>query len=370
MTQFNAVDIFSGGGGLTVGLKRAGFNVSAAIELNTDAYSTYKSNHPETSVFNQDVREISGASIQAITPTGQVHLLSGCPPCQGFSSLTAKYKKNDPRNALIKEMARLIEETRPLAVMMENVPGILTRGKRRFNALLKELEVLGYIPTYDVLQVADYGVPQFRKRLVLLAGLGFRIPLPTATHSNEPGSKLPKWRTVRQAIAGLGKPMTLDAAKTKGQPQDTDWHIVRTLSPANQKRIRAVKPGKSWWSIPSSLRPNCHKGNYRGFGNVYGRMRWGEVSPTITGGCTTLSKGRFGHPSAHRTISVREAALLQTFPKDYLIDTPHMDAACNIIGNALPCVFAEALARQCAKHIELHLSAMNRGANRSRATKG
>ncbi len=358
MTRFNAVDLFAGGGGLSVGLKRAGFSVLAAVEIDHSAYATYKVNHPDVTAYKQDIRTIDGAGLKQLAPDGVIHLVSGCPPCQGFTSLTAKYRRDDPRNALINEMTRIIDETRPIAVMMENVPGMLTRGKRRFGALLKKLEALGYTTSYGVLQVADYGVPQFRKRLVLLAGLGFGIPLPTPSHSNNPKSGLPKWRTVRQTIAGLGKPQTLEATKSKGCPQKTDWHIVRNLSPANQRRIRAVKPGKSWWSMPSRLRPDCHKGKYRGFGNVYGRMRWGDVSPTITGGCTTLSKGRFGHPQAHRTISVREAALLQTFPKDYLIDTPYMDAACNIIGNALPCDFAEALALQCATRIKQHLGSV------------
>jgi DNA (cytosine-5)-methyltransferase 1 len=366
MSALVAVDLFAGGGGLTVGLKRAGFRVAAAVEIDPRAYSTYTANHPEVTAFKQDIRTVLGSSISGLSNAGGLHLISGCPPCQGFTSLTSKYRRDDPRNALISEMGRLVEETKPTAVMMENVPGLLMRGKRRFNTFVRRLEALGYVVTYGVLQVADYGVPQFRRRLVLLAGLGFEIPLPLPTHAKGGTKKLPSWRTVRDAISGMPKPKTLEAAKKVGPPQETDWHIVRTLSVENRRRIKAVRPGKNWWSLPAELRPNCHKGEYRGFGNVYGRMKWGETSPTITGGCTTLSKGRFGHPSAHRTISVREAALLQTFPKDYLIDTPHMDAACNIIGNALPCDFAEALARQCATHIKRHLEASAKRVPRKR----
>jgi DNA (cytosine-5)-methyltransferase 1 len=355
MTRLVAIDLFAGGGGLSVGLKKAGFAVAAAVEIDDHAYSTYRINHPEVSAFKQDIRSISGTAIRELLPNKALHLVSGCPPCQGFTSLTSKYRRDDPRNALISEMGRLVEETMPMAVMMENVPGLLMRGKRRFDAFVRRLEKLGYVVTHSVLQVADYGVPQFRRRLVLLAGLGFEIPLPLPTHTKEGTKRLPSWRTVRDAISGMPKPKTLEAVKKLGPPQETDWHIVRTLSVENERRIRAVRPGKNWWSLPAELRPDCHKGEYRGFGNVYGRMRWGNVSPTITGGCTTLSKGRFGHPSANRTISVREAALLQTFPKDYLIDTPHMDAACNIIGNALPCQFAEILAKQCARYVRRNL---------------
>lgn len=129
-----------------------------------------------------------------------------------------------------------------------------------------------------------------------------------------------------------------------------NWHVV-TLSIQNRLRLQHARPGGNWSDIPEALRPPCHQGKYRGFPNVYGRMAWDAPAPTITGGCTTLSKGRFGHPEEDRTISVREAALLQTFPLNYQFDTPFMDHACNIIGNALPCVFAEVVARQCHKYL-------------------
>lgn len=115
--------------------------------------------------------------------------------------------------------------------------------------------------------------------------------------------------------------------------------------------MKKAKPGKAWWSIPKRLRPKCHEKKSAGFSNVYGRMEWKDIAPTITGGCTTFSKGRFGHPSQNRTISVFEAALLQTFPEDYVFDTPFMEYVCNIVGNALPCDFAEVVARQCAEAI-------------------
>ncbi len=217
----------------------------------------------------------------------------------------------------------------------------------------------------QILQVADYGVPQFRRRLVILAGHGFEIPMPAPTHSREGKNGLPRWRTVRETIARMPKPVRFDALRKQHlDPVNVDWHVVRAMSPKNELRLRAAKPGKGWWrSIPTRLRPPCHKGTYRGFGNVYGRMRWNEVSPTITAGCTTLSKGRFGHPQANRTISIREAALLQTFPPDYLFDTIRVDQACNIIGNALPCDFATALASQCRKSIISY-------AKRTKARKG
>lgn len=344
INELTAIDVFAGGGGLTVGLKRSGFKVVGAVELERHAFSTYKSNHPEVHAFRQDVRTVKGELLSSFSPKGEIDLLAGCPPCQGFSSLTSKYDKVDPRNDLVMEMARLIVEIRPRAVMMENVPGLLIRGKNLFEKFLDAIRSEGYVCDYRVLQVADYGVPQSRRRLVLLAGKGFQIPIPNPTHSQNPKRGLKPWRTIDMVIKKMPHPVELKDALAQS-PQAFNWHVVRTLSPQNKHRLGFARQGKSWSSIPKRLRPVCHQDRSAGFSNVYGRMAWGQVAPTITGGCTTFSKGRFGHPDEDRTISVREAALIQTFPADYIIDTPYMEYACNIIGNALPCDFAEILAQ-------------------------
>jgi DNA (cytosine-5)-methyltransferase 1 len=351
MSALSAVDIFAGAGGLTVGLKRAGFNVVAAVELEPSAFATYKSNHPEVHGFKQDIRTVSGEFLRSFSTGRCIDLLAGCPPCQGFSSLTSKYRKagkKDPRNSLVGEMARMVTEILPDAVMMENVPGLAQKGKRLFNKLLRTLRENGYIVEWDILQVADYGIPQNRRRLVLTAGHGFRIPLPEPTHSRDGSGKKKPWKTMRSAIFGLQPPVTLAEASRRGGPLRFNWHVIRNISEQNKRRLRKAQPGKSWTRIPKRLRPKCHGDRAAGFGNVYGRMSWNQVAPTITGGCTTPSKGRFGHPSGARTISVREAALIQTFPPNYIFDTPFMDQACNMVGNALPCDFAEILAKACA----------------------
>lgn len=343
--QFTAVEVFAGGGGLAVGLREAGFRTVAAVELEPHAAATFKANHSTVQVFRQDVRTVHGSMIMPLAG-GRVDALAACPPCQGFSSLTSKWRKDDPRNSLVAEVGRLADELRPRAIMVENVPGLAQKGRPLFDALLNQLHCLGYVTNWGVLQVADFGVPQRRRRLVLLAGLGFRIDMPTATHSRTGADGLPKWRTVRDAISGLNEPVTFTEAKAQGGAQAVNWHVVRQISPANVERLKRAKPGGSWRDIPEELRVPCHREGYDGFSNVYGRMVWDEPSVTITAGCTTLSKGRFGHPEQDRTISLREAALLQTFPPDYRFETPHFERACEIVGNALPCVFAEAIARQ------------------------
>lgn len=351
-TPITSMDVFSGGGGLTVGLKRAGFTVVSAIEINDHAFATYKANHPDVQAFKQDVTTVKGVFLKQLSPTGAVDLLAGCPPCQGFCSLTSKYRREDLRNELVLEMARLIKEIKPRAVMMENVPGLKQKGKVLFNKFIDILTTLGYIVEWDVLQVADYGIPQNRRRLVLFAGNGFRIPLPAPTHSMTGESNLKPWKTLKSVIKNLPSPVTLEDARRKGDPQLFNWHVVRNMTPQNVCRLKKSKPGESRTCLPDHLRPECHKGVEKGFSNVYGRASWDQISPTITGGCTTLSKGRFGHPEENRTFSVREAALIQTFPSNYIFDTPYMEHVCNIVGNALPCDFAEILARQCIKELK------------------
>ena len=346
-----AIDLFAGGGGLTVGLKRAGFKVKTAVEIDKHACATYRANHPEVKLIEQNITSLSGVQLCKLADGAKVDLLAGCPPCQGFTSLN-RSGKDDPRNLLILEMSRLAAEVMPRAIMMENVPRLTTKGEVLYQQLKTRLESLGYFlkESVNVLEAADFGVPQRRRRLVLLAGHGFNISLPNPTHSKTEKGGLPRWKSVRDTIgdsAALGTPITTLEATKLGSLSKSPWHVVRSLSPRNVERIKAAESGKSWTSIPERLRPQCHQGTYRGFPNVYGRMEWDQPSPTITAGFTTFSKGRFGHPTEDRTISVREAALLQTFPPDYVFDVPYMEHVCNVIGNALPCNFAEVLAKQC-----------------------
>ncbi len=349
--RLTAVEIFAGGGGLAVGLERAGFRAVAAIELERHAAATFKANHPDVQVFRQDVREISGAALLDLGG-GSIDVLAACPPCQGFSSLTSKYKRDDARNLLVSEVARLTEEISPTAVMIENVPGLANKGRPLFDDLVLRLEKAGYVCNWDILQVADYGIPQMRRRLVLLAGKGFKIEMPVATHSRNGDGDRERWRTVRDAIGHMGEAVPFVDAQKNGGAHLSNWHVVRNLSETNRVRLAQAKAGASGQDTPDHLRPPCHRGGYGGFTNVYGRMSWDAPSCTITAGCTTLSKGRFGHPEQQRTISLREAALLQTFPADYHFETDIFERACEIVGNALPCDFAEAIARKVAATIE------------------
>lgn len=346
-----AIDLFCGAGGLTLGLKRAGFNVVAGIELNAEIAKTYKVNHPTTKLLIRDIREITGKEILELTDLKEIDLVAGCPPCQGFSKLTDKYRKKDPRNDLVLEMVRLIEEMAPKMVMMENVAGLATRGKPLLDEFVERLESLGYLVNKGVLQLADYGVPQSRRRLVLLAGNGFYIPLPKQTHCYKGDRKrsLKPWLTLADVIKNMEKPVTLSEAKERGTPHKFNWHVVRDLKEISIERLKALKAGSSRSSLPTELRPRCHVKSNKGFTNVYGRLSWEKTPPTITSGCTSPCMGRFGHPEELRTISIREAALIQTFPRHYKFDTEYMDTACDLVGNALPPKFSQKVANECLK---------------------
>ncbi|CZX26277.1 DNA-cytosine methyltransferase [Enterobacter hormaechei] len=353
--MFSAIDLFCGGGGLTVGLKQAGYNVLAAVELDSVAAETYKANNHNTTLIERDIRHVSGAEILKSIglKKGELTLLAGCPPCQSFSTLTRNYSSEDSRNSLIKEVLRLISDIEPQMIMIENVPGMMGRGKPFLKEFMDGIEAQGYIANFGVLQVADYGVPQDRKRFVLLAGKGFEIKIPKATHSLNVNENLKKWITVKEALAGMVKPISLDEANKKGGPKAFNWHVIRKQSDINIERLKYLKPGRPRFDLPDHLRPNCHKGDNSSFSNVYGRMSWDKVSPTITGGCTVLSKGRFGHPEENRTLSVREAARLQTFPDNFIFNTNFIDRVCQIIGNALPCKFAYHMSKACLDSLKM-----------------
>lgn len=346
-----AAELFAGGGGLAQGLRDAGVRPVAAVELDDYAANIFQTNHPDVALFREDVRTVTGERLLATSPTGRVDILAACPPCQGFSTLTTKYHRADPRNFLVAEVARITHELQPAALMLENVPGLAGRGRPILDALIKELEDDGYLVSWSVLQVADYGVPQTRRRLVLLAGKGFSIPMPEATHSQRGRDGLPRWRTLRDALTVATAPIRLDEAIKNGGFKTADWHVVRKLGDANLERLRYAIPGKGRGALPNHLRPACHQNRDEGFTNTYGRMEWDQPSSTITAGCLSPSKGRFGHPDELRTISLREAALIQTFPPSYQFDGDKIDSSCSVVGNALPCLFAEAIARRVVRSI-------------------
>lgn len=327
-----AIDLFAGPGGLSLGLQTAGFEIVIAIESDALAVETYALNHPSVMVRHADIRDVDTAEVLAAAGlrVSDIQLCAGCPPCQGFSSvrtLNGHRAVPDPRNDLISEYVRFVREIRPRAIMLENVPGLLNDA--RFESAVEELEALGYPASEGarILNAADYGVPQNRRRLVLLCVRHGRVRSPR---------EVPGHRTVRDAIGGLPEP---------GSSDDPLHDIPETRSERVMELIRAIpENGGGRLDLPLSKRLRCHDG-FDGFKDVYGRMRWDRPAPTITGGCHNPSKGRFLHPSAHRAITLREAALLQGFPADYSFSlTRGKSGVAAMIGNAVPPPLAAAQA--------------------------
>jgi DNA (cytosine-5)-methyltransferase 1 len=334
-----AIDLFAGAGGMTCGLEDAGFTVIGAVEVDSLAAETYGMNHPNVRVWQDDIRNLDPIGLRAELglEEGELDLVAGCPPCQGFSTITTLNGRNvvdDERNDLVLEYARYVRAFRPRAVLMENVPGLAKDA--RMATLVQELEDMGY-PVREgvrVLNAADFGVPQRRRRLVMLAAHGSVVPFAPALATRS---------TVRDAIGGLS------AAGGSGDPLHD---VPENRSDAVRARIAKIpKNGGSRHDLGPENQLPCHR-RTNGFKDIYGRMAWDKPAPTITGGCHNPSKGRFLHPEANRTITLREAALLQGFSRDYRFSLRRGKlAAAAMIGNALPPAFVAAHARQLARSL-------------------
>ena len=288
--KYISIDLFSGAGGMSEGLRMAKFKTKFAFEIDPVASMTYKLNHKRTKVFTQDIRTIKTEKLLKSLKGQTIHLLAGCPPCQGFSSirrLNRNQPVDDERNFLINEYVRFVDDLAPYTIMLENVPGL--EMSEDFHRAIKHLKAKGYYLEYDVLNVKDYGVPQSRKRLVLI---GSRLgPISIAKPTN-------KKTTVRTTISGLPNP-----------EDSTDQ--VHKIYPHHVQRIQMLisqipHDGGSLRDLGDEWQLNCHKADNIGFNDVYGRLRWDAYSTTITGGCLNPSKGRFLHPEQNRCITARK----------------------------------------------------------------
>ena len=309
----------------------------AGVEADDLSVETYKANHPEVRVLHGDIREVDLAKLMSDLGlrSGMLDLLAGCPPCQGFSTLRTKNQTaavNDPRNRLVKEFLRFARELLPRAIMLENVPGLAEYEV--FGAVVAELEGLGFSCHSAVLDAANFGVPQRRRRLVLLGSRFGEVHFALRSTSHP---------TVRSAIGRLSN---------VGESGDPLHDVSDRRSQRVLKMIAKIPTdGGSRVALPEGMVLKCHR-TFGGFRDVYGRMAWDGVAPTITTGCINPSKGRFLHPEHNRSITPREAALLQGFPGTYVFAlTAGKYGAARLIGNAFPPQFARRLAARVAVHL-------------------
>lgn len=336
----SAVDLFCGVGGLTHGLVRSGVQVVAGVDLDSSCRFPYETNN-DARFVEADIRQLHGSQLRSLFRSETLKLLAGCAPCQPFSTYSRKgrQRRTDGKWDLVLDFGRLVRELSPDIVTMENVPQL--RDHSVFDFFLQTLD--GYHKWHEVVDCVDYGVPQTRKRLVLLASRLGPISLLPATHHHP--------RTVRNALAGM--PRITAGSSDRRDP----LHAACSLSDLNLKRIQASKPGGTWRDWPARLRAECHrKIGGETYPSVYGRMAWDSPAPTITTQCFGFGNGRFGHPEQDRAISLREAALIQTFPKHYKFvsdgDPVKFNVLGRLIGNAVPVRLGEIVGRSVLRHIQ------------------
>lgn len=316
----------------------AGYDIDAACEV------PFETNNGAAKFHCIDVAELTGKTLKKhFKEGGGVSLLAGCAPCQPFSAYSLhKTVKTDHRWSMLEHFGRLIEEAKPTLVTMENVPQV--RKHEVFQRFVQTLVTAGYSICTSVVKCADYGIPQARTRVVLLASLLGEVELRPRDAGRD------KRRTVRQVIGRL------ESLKAGEASAADPLHRASALSELNRKRMRAALPGGSWRDWDSELVAACHLGEAgQSFPGVYGRMEWDKPSPTITTQFFGFGSGRFGHPKQHRALSLREGALLQTFPARYKFvkenEAVHMKTLGRLIGNAVPVKLGQVIGESLAKHV-------------------
>lgn len=320
-----------------------GIPVRAGIDVDPDCRYPFEKNN-DSRFIKKSVQDISAAEIEELYPDGDLKILVGCAPCQPFSSYTqGRNNKDDSKWGLLYSFASLIEEIRPEIVSMENVPQLITHEV--YEDFVTKLEALKYHVTAKIVFCPDYGIPQTRRRLILLASRLGPIDIITPTHKEEGYPK------VKDVIADL-EPIAAGEV-SKNDP----LHRASRLSAINLRRLRASKPGGTWRDWPDDLVAECHKkSSGRSYPGVYGRMEWDKPAPTMTTQCYGFGNGRFGHPEQDRAISLREAAMLQTFPVNYQFLEPGKPIAIKnigrLIGNAVPVNLGRVIAKSILKHLE------------------
>ncbi|MDD0813387.1 DNA cytosine methyltransferase [Curvibacter sp. HBC28] len=341
VVAISCVDLFCGAGGLTHGFVLEGLPVVAGIDLDPVCRYPYEVNNG-AKFLERDISQVTAAELSGLFGDASVKILAGCAPCQPFSTYAQRYDSDskDGKWGLLYEFARLAMGVMPDVITMENVPTVAKH--KVFHDFVDTLRRIGYQVWSDVVDSSKYGVPQTRRRMVLLASKHGPIELIAPTS--------PKPKTVRQAI---GRLRALNAGEAA--PRDK-LHVSSTLSEKNLQRIKASKPGGTWRDWPRDLIAHCHQAESgRTYPGVYGRMEWDKPAPTMTTQCYGFGNGRFGHPEQDRAISLREAAIIQSFPRDYAFVPARGEvsftALGRLIGNAVPVGLGRAIARSINDHL-------------------
>ncbi|WP_192385760.1 DNA cytosine methyltransferase [Mesorhizobium silamurunense] len=333
-----AVDLFCGAAGLSLGLRESGIAIAGGVDLDPACRYPFEANIG-AKFLEGDVCDLSAQTVAEMYGTARIRVLAGCAPCQPFSGYTTKRRGIDPRWQLLLEFLRIVQQAKPEIVTLENVPRLVHLPL--WSEFVLGLEEVGYSVSWDVLDVSKFGVPQQRRRLVLLASRLGAIHLPSPSEGKAP--------TVKSAIGKL--PEIKAGLRNAIDP----LHTSRALTPKNLDRIKASKPAGTWREWPEEMRADCHKAKSgKTYPSVYGRMSWDKPSPTITTQFYGFGNGRFGHPEQDRAITLREGAVLQSFPIDFKFAPSdsklNFRAIGRLIGNAVPPSLAKAIGTTIVEH--------------------
>ena len=331
---YYAIDLFSGAGGLHIGFEKAGFDIKLCIDNDNLVERTHKRNFPNIPMINRDIRAVPSNEIKSYLDGGTVDVIIGGPPCQGFSTIgkrvssnPEKRAKHDPRNELVLTYARIIRELRPKFIVMENVKGILTLQNGVYlQNVLNQLHKAGYAAEYKLINMADYGVPEIRERVIIIGNrVGLPVEFPNPDHSDNPDDGLPMWNNCWDVIKDL-EPL--------GDVPEFN-HVALKHTEKNIARYKLIPEGGR---LPEAkLPPELYRKN---FGNTYKRLSRQRPALTMVPGNDAFPI----HPTLHRSLTVREAARIQTFPDNIIFEGNRRQQG-HQVGNAVPPVFSEKLAK-------------------------
>ncbi len=340
--NLKAVDFFCSGGGMSFGIQKSGIEILAGIDFDITCKDTYESNMKNAKFIHADVFRLAEAELQNLLSLSKYDdnlVLIGCSPCQFWSIInTDKSKSNKSKNLLV-EFSRFVKYFQPGYVIVENVPGVLRRKEESgLVEFIDWLKINGYTVHFDVHEVSEYGVPQHRRRFTLIANRVTKDELKPIKYKG-------KKRTVRDV---LGVENGFPKVEAGNKDNTTFMHTVAGLKEINIKRLLLTKKdggNRLVYADNLDLAPNCHKNDKDNFKDTYGRMWWDKPSPTITTKFFSISNGRFAHPEENRAISLREGAVLQSFPKNYKFISSSIATTARMIGNAVPPQYANAIGK-------------------------
>jgi len=339
-----AISLFSGAGGLDLGFERAGFEIRLCVDIDLYCCKTLSLNRPAWNVVQADISRLSTSEILRLAGLSEgFTVLTGGPPCQPFSTIGNRKALEDPRGALVREFIRVVDESRPRAFVFENVPGLTSVNQGKvLKDILESFREIGYLTNQKVLNAADYGVPQTRKRLFILGsreGLWLEFPRPDYSQDGLAGKR---WVTVGDAF----RKMVQDGWDFKRR-DNFGFHHTKEM----MKKMALIKPGENFWSLPIHLRPPCWRNGKHLGKDTFGRIEMDKPGPTIRTCAYNPTKGKYIHPKENRGLNTLEMAALQTFPKNYTF-SGGLIAVGRQIGDAVPPLLSYVIASHVLKQLK------------------